>query len=101
MRDEGSEGERVKALCPLLTHLCPECQGVLSINSVLNSLCLWLESLLFSITGLEINPYAAGGKFWQYKMTPKSCKITETLACGYSYESTQQELSYEYQHDRV
>ena len=28
-------------------------------------------------------------------------KITETLANGYSYESTQQELSNDYQHDRV
>ena len=28
-------------------------------------------------------------------------KTTETLAHGFSYESTQQELSNEYQHDRV
>ena len=28
-------------------------------------------------------------------------KMTETLAHGYSSESTQQELSNEYQHDRV
>ena len=27
--------------------------------------------------------------------------MTETLANGYSYESTQRELSNEYQHDRV
>ena len=27
--------------------------------------------------------------------------MTETLACGYSFESTQLELSNEYQHDRV
>ena len=27
--------------------------------------------------------------------------MTETLAHGYSFESTQQELSNEYQHDRV
>ena len=31
----------------------------------------------------------------------ETCKITETLAYGYSYESTQGELSYEYQHDMV
>ena len=31
----------------------------------------------------------------------KSCKMTETLAYGYSSESTQLELSNEYQHDRV
>ena len=27
--------------------------------------------------------------------------MTETLACGYSYESTQQQLSNEYKRDRV
>ena len=31
----------------------------------------------------------------------KIWKITETLAYGYSSESTEQELSGEYQHDRV
>ena len=35
------------------------------------------------------------------KWGAKTWKITETLAYGYSYESTQQELSNEYQHDRV
>ena len=34
-------------------------------------------------------------------MMQKTWKMTETLANGYSYESTQQELSNEYQHDRV
>ena len=50
----------------------------------------------------EINPYAAGGLFGQYKK--KTRKIIETLANGYSSESTQRELSNhsnEYQHDRV
>ena len=31
----------------------------------------------------------------------KTSKITETLAYGYSSESTRRELSNEYQHDRV
>ena len=31
----------------------------------------------------------------------KSQKMAETLAHGYSYDSTQQELYNEYQHDRV
>ena len=31
----------------------------------------------------------------------RTWKITETLARGYSFESTQQELSTEYQHNRV
>ena len=34
-------------------------------------------------------------------MMQKSIKITETLADGYSSDSTQQELCNEYQHDRV
>ena len=35
------------------------------------------------------------------KWCKKPLKITETLANGYSFESTQQELSNEYQHARV
>ena len=31
----------------------------------------------------------------------KICKMTETLACEYSSESTQRELSNEYLHDKV
>ena len=48
-----------------------------------------------------IFPYAGGGLFYQYKMMQKTLKMTETLANWYSSESTQQELSNEYQHDRV
>ena len=48
-----------------------------------------------------LNPYAAGGKFWHYKIMQKPEKITETLGNGYSSESTQRELSNEYQYDRV
>ena len=47
---------------------------------------------------LNINPYAAGG---QYKIMKKNWTMTETLAHGYSSESTRQELSNQYQHDRV
>ena len=50
---------------------------------------------------LLLTPYAAGGYFGQYKIMHKSPKITETLAYGYSFKSTQQELSNEYQYDRV
>ena len=46
-------------------------------------------------------PYAAGVEFGQYEMMQKTWKITETLAHGFSSESTQQELSNEYKHDRV
>ena len=35
------------------------------------------------------------------KMMHKTCQMTETLAIGYSSESTQRDLSNEYQHDRV
>ena len=34
-------------------------------------------------------------------MMQKNKKMTETLANGYSYESTQQGPSYEHQHDTV
>ena len=34
-------------------------------------------------------------------MMQKNMKMTETLAYGYSSESTQRELSNEYQHDQV
>ena len=48
-----------------------------------------------------VNPQAADGYFSQYKMMQKTLKMTETLANGYSFESTQWELSNEYQHNRV
>ena len=48
-----------------------------------------------------LNPYAAGGLFGQCKTMQKTLKITETLANGNSSESTQQELSNEYQNSRV
>ena len=47
-------------------------------------------------TIISFNPYAAGGKLSQYKMMQKTWRMTETLANGYSSESTQQELSNEY-----
>ena len=49
-----------------------------------------------------INPYAAGGLFGQNKMMQKTWKNDwNPVAHGYSSESAQRELSYEYQHDRV
>ena len=39
--------------------------------------------------------------FVNTKMMQKNGKITETMAYGYSSESTQRELFNEYQHDRV
>ena len=50
---------------------------------------------------IYINPYAGGGYFGQYKMIQESWKTTETLANWYSSESTQSELSNEYQHGRI
>ena len=47
------------------------------------------------------NPYAAGGQFYRIQNDAKNLKMTETLANGYSSESTQRELSNEYQDDRV
>ena len=40
------------------------------------------------------------GLFGQYKIMRKTWIMTETLANGYTSESTQRELSNEYQHDR-
>ena len=40
-----------------------------------------------------LNPYATGGLCGPYKMMQKTFKMTETLAHGYSSESSQQELS--------
>ena len=48
-----------------------------------------------------LNLYAAGGIFGQFKMMLKPWKLTETLAYEHSSESTQPELSNEYQHNRV
>ena len=47
------------------------------------------------------NPGAASGYFCQYKMMQNTWEMAETLAYGYSSESTQWELSNEYQHGRV
>ena len=38
---------------------------------------------------------------WPLRNDAKSSEMKETLAHGYSSESTQQELSSQYQHDRV
>ena len=51
--------------------------------------------------GGKDNPNAAGGWFCKYKMMYKRWIMTKTLAYGYLSESTQRELSNEYQHDRV
>ena len=39
--------------------------------------------------------------FFQYKIMQNTRKLNDTLAYGYSSESTQGELSNEYQNDRV
>ena len=48
----------------------------------------------------RVNPYAAGVLFGRYKMMQKQ-RMAETLTHGFSSESTQRELSNEFQHDRV
>ena len=48
-----------------------------------------------------LNLYTAVGLFGQYKMMQKVLKMGVTLPNGYSSESSQLELSNEYQHDRV
>ena len=59
------------------------------------------DTFIQNINPLTLNPYAAGGSFGRYKMMQKTWKTTGTLAFGYSSESTQWELSNEYQYDRV
>ena len=51
------------------------------------------------IPAARLNHYAAGGSFGQSKMNPR--KMTEIMPNGYPSESSQREVSNEYQHDRV
>ena len=60
-----------------------------------------LESGASAAIYSQVNPYAAGGLFSLNKIMHKTSKIPETLSNGYSFESTQRELSNEYQNDRV
>ena len=53
------------------------------------------------IYGAIVNLLLLVANFANKKKMQKSWEMTETLASGYSYESTQQEISNEYQHDRV
>ena len=50
---------------------------------------------------MEFNPLAADGLFGQYDMLTKRGEMTETQAHGYSFDSTKQELSDEYQPNRI
>ena len=43
--------------------------------------------------------FNAGGYLGQHEMMTKGSEMAETLAHGYSSDSTQRELSYEYPHD--
>ena len=43
-----------------------------------------------------LNPFAAGWKFGQHEIMTKICEMTETMENGYSPDSTQWELSNEY-----
>ena len=72
-----------------------------SIKGAYNAFCTSPSTSALCFLYLIFNPYAASGKFGQYKIMQKTWKMTETLAYEYSSESTQWELSNEYQHDRV
>ena len=50
--------------------------------------CIWHSIFCRWYAHLNINPYAAGGEFGQFKMMQKTWKMTETLAHGYSSKST-------------
>ena len=47
------------------------------------------------------NTFTAGGLLRQREIMTKKWKMTEILAHGYSSDSTQQEISYEYPHDLI
>ena len=74
---------------------------------MINDRSNWIYILGFEIKFIFIepnrifNPYASGGLFGHYKMMQKNWKWLKTLAFEYSSQSTQQELSNEYQQDRV
>ena len=50
---------------------------------------------------MHLNPYASDGRVGLHKMVKKTCKMIETLACGYSSESTQRDQTNGLQHDMV
>ena len=50
---------------------------------------------------VHVNPCATGGYFGHFKSMQQTLKLTETLAFGYSSESTRQELFNKHQHARV
>ena len=50
---------------------------------------------------LAFNPFSADGDFMNFLNMEKSSKITQTLSCLNSLESSLRELSNEYKHDRV
>ena len=58
-----------------------------------------MEQDYFRVEGLTLMLLVAN--LANTKMMQKTWKIIKTLANGYSSKSTQRELSYEYQHDRV
>ena len=57
--------------------------------------------MVIHITICERNPFAVVADFANTKCCKKPEKMAETLANGYSSDSTPGELSTEYQHDRV
>ena len=60
-----------------------------------------LEAARSALNILVITLMLLVANFAYSKWRKNAEKLTETLAHGYSYESTQWELSNEYQHDRV
>ena len=89
----------VEMLIRIVLIMCPlnSCQIILSYHAI-NKSCKDLDddfwrnylTLMLLVANLA-----------KYKMMQITCKMTETLAYGYSSESTQQELSNGYQRGRV
>ena len=55
----------------------------------------------FPIASEDQPPRQCWGLSRSIQKDAKNLKIPETLSNGYSFESTQRELSNEYQHDRI
>ena len=69
-----------------------------------NKRCIFISikvSMIIFGKNKQKNNFLMQQNAWPIQNDPKTWKVTETLACGYLSESTQWELSNEYQYGRV
>ena len=65
------------------------------------NLCVFVPWMKEALTWEGLTLMQLVAKLINTKMMQKKLKMIETLAYGYSSESTQQDLSNKHQHDRV